>query len=150
MRSEVMKREGIAKYIAFSVFGFAVLVAGLVGAILLPGAKGVMLTLPYVCVGIGAGIFGGNLGTAIRLHLIRKDPKLAKRAEIEAKDERNIAISNKAKAKAYDLVQIVFGVLLLAFALIQVDMYVILTLVAADLFIVFSMIYYLNKYQKEM
>jgi len=44
----------------------------------------------------------------------------------------------------------VFGALMMAFALMQVEMYVTLTFVAAYLFIVFSSIYYLNKFQKEM
>lgn len=81
---------------------------------------------------------------------MKKDPKAAKKIEIEAKDERNVAISNKAKAKAYDLMQIVFGALILVFALMQVDMYVILAFVAAYLSIIFSMVYYFNKFNKEM
>lgn len=76
-------------------------------------------------------------------------PKAAKKIEIEAKDKRNVAISNKAKAKAYDIMQIVFAALILAFALMQVDMYVVLAF-AAYLSIIFSMNYYLNKYHKEM
>ncbi len=66
------------------------------------------------------------------------------------KDERNIAISNKAKAKAYDLMQIVFGLLIIVFALMRVDMYVVLVFIAAYLFIIFSMVYYFNKYCSEM
>jgi len=145
-----MKSEGIAKNIALSAFGFVILIAGLVFVKLLPDPQGIMRTLPYICIGIGAGIFGGNIGTLIKKQLLKKDPKAAREIEIEAKDERNIAISNKAKAKAYDLMQIVFGVLIIAFALMQVDMYVLLTFIAAYLFIIFSMIYYINKYCKEM
>ena len=145
-----MKSEGIAKYIALSAFGFVVLIVGISFATLLPDKQGIMRSLPYICIGIGAGIFGGNLGTSIKKHLLRKDPKTAREIEIEAKDERNLAISNKAKAKAYDLMQIVFGALILGSALMQVDMYTVLAFVAAYLFIMLSMIYYLNKYHKEM
>lgn len=145
-----MKSESIGKNIALSAFGLVILIAGLVFARLQPDAQGIMLTLPYVCVGIGAGTFGGNLGTSIKKHLLTKDPKAAREIEIEANDERNIAISNRAKAKAYDLMQVVFGALIIAYALMRVDMYVVLAFVAAYLFITFSMIYYLNKYNKEM
>ncbi|HHW00997.1 MAG TPA: hypothetical protein GXX36_15795 [Clostridiaceae bacterium] len=145
-----MKSEGMAKNIALSAFGFVILITGFVLAKLLPDTRGIMRTLPYICIGIGAGVFGGNLGTLIKKLILKKDPKAAKEIEIEAKDERNIAINNKAKAKAYDLMQIVFGSLILVFALMQVDMYVVLAFIAAYLFIIFSMIYYLNKYCKEM
>jgi hypothetical protein len=145
-----MKNNGVGKYVAFAAFGFALLIAGLVLAISLPDAQGIMRTLPYICVGIGAGTFGGNLGAAISNHLLKKNPNLAKQKEIDTKDERNIAINNKAKAKAFDLMLMVYSALCLAFALMQVDMYVVLALVAAYLFVVFSMVYYLNKYHKEM
>lgn len=145
-----MKNEGIAKNIVFSALGLSILIAGLVMIKLMSDAQGILLTLPYVCIGIGSGIFGENLGTSIKKHLMKKDPKIARKIEIESKDERNIAINNKAKAKAYDLMQMVFGALIIAFALMQVDMYMVLASVAAYLFIVLSMIYYLNKYHKEM
>lgn len=145
-----MKNEGIAKYIVLSAFGLVILIAGFAFAILQPATQGVMQTLPYICIGVGAGLFGGYLGTSIKKYIMKKDPKAAKKIEIEAKDERNVAISNKAKAKAYDLMQIVFGALILLFALMQVDMYVILAFVAAYLSIIFSMVYYFNKFNKEM
>lgn len=116
----------------------------------LPDAQGIMRTLPYICVGIGAGIFGGNLGTAIKNQLLKKDPNAARQMEIDIKDECNIAISNRAKAKAYDLMLMAYSALILAFALMQVDMYVVLTLIAVYLFVIFSMVFYISKYHKEM
>lgn len=145
-----MKNNSVRKYVALAVFGFVMLIAGLVLVISLPDAQGIMLTLPYICVGVGAGIFGGNLGAAISIHLLKKDPSLSKQKEIDTKDERNIAISNKAKAKAFDLMLMVYSALMLAFALMQVDVYVILAFVAAYLFVIFSMVFYINKYNKEM
>jgi len=145
-----MKSESIVKYIALSVFGLIMLIAGIAFVKLLPDTQGIMRTLPYICIGIGAGLFGGNFGTSIKIYLLKKDPNTAKKVEIEAKDERNVAINNKAKAKAYDLMQIVFAALILALALMQVDMYALLAIVAAYLFVSFSMVYYLNKFNKEM
>jgi len=69
---------------------------------------------------------------------------------IPFKDERNQAISNKAKARVYDLMIYVYAVILVAFALMQVDMYVILSLVTVYLFFIFTNVYYFTKYNKEM
>ena len=69
---------------------------------------------------------------------------------LDKDDERNIAISNRAKAKAYDGMLFVLAALMVSFALMGADMAVVLLLVFAYLFIVGEFIYYLNKYQKEM
>ena len=95
-----------------------------------------MRTLPYICVGVGCGIVGGNTGTAIRNGVLRNNPQAAKTMETEAKDERNIAVRNAAKAKAYDLMVFVFGALMLAFTLMQAGMYIVLALAASYLFVI--------------
>lgn len=145
-----MKTNKIGKYAVFSIIGFLICATGLILVKSMPDAQGIMRTLPYICVGIGTGVFGQNLGTVISGLALRKDPQSAKMIEIETKDERNTAIRNKAKGKAYDLMVMVFGALMLVFALMQVDMSLILAFVVAYLFVVFSGVYYLSKYQKEM
>ena len=145
-----MKQYKVGRYVFLSAIGFVIFGAGLALIKLLPEADGILKTLPYLCVGTGAGIFGGNLGIAIRNKTMLKNPQTAKQIEIEQKDERNQAISNKAKARAYDLMIYVYAAILLAFALIQIDMHVILTLVVVYLFFVFTNVYYLTKYHKEM
>ena len=145
-----MKNNKIGKYVILSIIGFIICVTGLLLVKSMPDAQGIMRTFPYICIGIGTGIFGQNLGTVISSLVLRKDPLSAKRIEIEMKDERNTAIRNKAKAKAYDLMVMVLGALMLVFTLMQVELYVILVFIAAYLFIVFSSIYYLSKFQKEM
>ncbi|MCO1603778.1 hypothetical protein [Desulfosporosinus nitroreducens] len=145
-----MNKSKFDKYAVFSVIGFIIFITGLVLIKSIPDAQGMVRVLPYLCVGIGTGLFGQNLGEILKNAALKKEPQAAKQIEVEANDERNIAISNKAKAKSYDLMLMVFAALMLAFALMQVDMSMILTFVAAYLFIVFSNIYYLNKYQKEM
>lgn len=145
-----MKSEGYAKNVFFSVTGILILTAGILFAVLLPDANGIMQTLPFICMGIGAGVFGGNLGVVIKRRLVKFDPETAAKIEIEANDERNTAIGNKAKAKAYDIMQILLCILIVVFALVKTDMYVVLALVAAYLLVLFSMIFFLNKYSKEM
>lgn len=145
-----MKNKSIERYLVYSLIGFIILAAGAILAKLTRDAQGIMQTLPYIFIGIGAGVFGQNLGTAFNIHAMKKAPQVAKQKEIEEKDERNIAIRNKAKAKAYDLMVMVFGALMMAFALMQVSRVVVLAIVIAYLFVVFSNVYFISKYHKEM
>jgi len=149
-RSKRVKSKNIRFYIIYSLAGLLVLASGVVLNKFTRDTKGIMLTLPYVLIGIGCGIFGYNFGTAMNIYIAKKNPKLAKQMEIEQKDERNICILNKAKAKSYDLMIIVFGALIVTFALIQVDFRVIIGIIATYLFIIFSNIYFTVKWQKEM
>ena len=106
--------------------------------------------LPFVCIGAGCGIFGHGVGDMANRWALRKHPELERQMQIEKDDERNVAISNRAKAKAYDGMLFVLAALMVSFALMGADMAVVLLLVFAYLFIVGEFIYYLNKYQKEM
>jgi hypothetical protein len=139
----------VGKYVACACIGLAIFGAG-VAMLLFAGETGIMKTLPYVLIGIGCGVFGGNTGTAISNSVMRKSPEAARKAEIEARDERNTAIRNRAKAKSYDLMIMVFGALLLALALMNADLYLILGFVAAYLFVIGTNVYYHVKYSKEM
>ncbi|SHI09973.1 hypothetical protein SAMN02745823_02396 [Sporobacter termitidis DSM 10068] len=146
-----MKNRSAGKYFAFAVLGFALLAGGALFAhATRETADGILKTLPYICIGIGSGVFGANLGTAVNILALRKDPRAAKRAEIETNDERNVSIRNRAKARAYDIMVYVFGALTLGFALMETAMYVILAVVAAYLIVIGAHVYYLAKFSKEM
>ena len=145
-----MKQYKIGRYVFLAVVGLIIFAVGLALIKLLPDSDGILKILPYVFVGVGSGIFGSNLGTALKNKSMLKNPQAAKQMEIEQKDERNQAISNKAKARAYDLMIFVYAGILLAFTFMEVGIYVILTLVGVYLFFIFSNVYYLTKYHKEM
>lgn len=145
-----MKQYKVGRYVFLAAIGFIIFVVGLVLIKLVQDADGILKTLPYLCVGLGSGIFGGNMGTALKNKAIFNNPQAARQMEIEEKDERNRAISNKSKARVYDLMIFVYAAILLAFALMQVDIRVTLTLVVIYLFFIFANVYYLNKYNKEM
>lgn len=112
--------------------------------------QGIFKALPYVCVGIGCGIFGHGMGNIISRKAIKNNPGIQKQIKIDRTDERNIAIANRAKAKAFDMMTFVFGALMLSFALMGVDMVAVLLLVFAYLFVQGYGIYYRCKYDKEM
>lgn len=55
--------------------------------------------------GIGAGGIGLALSNLLMLSWYDKHPKKLRLSEIEAQDERNEIIRNKAKAKVSDIIQ---------------------------------------------
>lgn len=112
--------------------------------------EGIMRALPYVCVGVGCGIFGHGMGNIISHRAMKNSPDIQRKLEIEKNDERNVAIGNRAKAKAYDIMVVVFGALMLSFALMGIDMIAVLLLVFAYLFVILYGVYYRVKYDREM
>lgn len=112
--------------------------------------QGIMQVLPYVCIGLGCGAFGHGLGDIVSHKVMKNNPQLQKEMEIARKDERNIAISNQAKAKAYDIMVYAFGALMVSFGLMGVDLAAVLLLVFTYLLVVGSSVYFLNKYNHEM
>ena len=109
-----------------------------------------MLALPYVCMGVGCGVFGSGMGNIISARAMTNHPELQKQLEISQKDERNIAIARRAKAKAYDMMIYVFAALMLTFALMNISLTATLLLVFAYLLVAFCGVYYRCKYEKEM
>lgn len=70
--------------------------------------------------------------------------------DIAINDERNIAIANRAKGKAFDRMTFVFGALMVSFALMGVDMIAVLLLVFAYLLVHGYAIYYRFRLEQEM
>lgn len=110
----------------------------------------VMKTLPYLCLGLGCGLFGYGFGEIISKKAIESDPKLAKQIEIDTKDERNVMIGNMAKAKGFDMMLYVYSALLLTFALMGITFTVIIPMVVAYLFVIGYSIYHRSKIEKSL
>ena len=132
------------------IIGIILLIGGLVLIKLIDTSQGIFIALPYISIGVGCGIFGHGMGNLINSRIMSNRPDIKKQMEIEQKDERNIAIQSQAKAKAYDLMIFVFGALMIALALMNVDMMVILMLVSCYLFVIVYSVYCRVKYEKEM
>ena len=133
-----------------TIMGLALLAAGLYFIKTIEDPEGMLRALPYICVGLGCGVFGHGMGEIISQRAIKNSPATAKQIEIDKKDERNVAITNRAKAKAYDMMVFVLGALMLAFALMGIDMVAVLLFVFVYLFVQGYAIYYRCKYDKEM
>ena len=135
-----------AKYWIISLLGLAAVVAGF---ILVRMGAGIA-PLPYVLLGVGCGAFGWGTGELLKRRAVEGDPEIEKRLRIEQQDERNRTIADRAKARAYDAALYIFSALMLCFALMQVELAVILLLVGAYLLVVGVSIYYYVKYNHEL
>ena len=142
-------KSRITKYTTV-VFGLVLVAVGLYLIKTSGDPQGMMRALPYVCIGIGCGLFGHGMGNMISERAIYGDPELQKKLDIEKNDERNLAIANNAKGKAFDMMTFVFGALMVSFALMGVDMIAVLLLVFAYLFVHGFEIYYRLKFDREM
>jgi len=143
-----MKKNGLDYLIV--VIGLLLLGFGLFLVKTLSAPVGIMRAIPYISIGIGCGAFGHGIGKIISQKAIRTSLKIQMQLEIDKNDERNVAILNRAKAKVYDMMIFVFGVLMLVFALMGIDLIAVLLLVFSYLFVMSSGIYYRWKYEREM
>jgi len=143
-----MKKHGLQT--ALGILGLVLLAVGLYLAKTIADPQGIMRALPYVFIGIGCGLFGQGVAGVIERYVYKKHPDMQKQKEIEVNDERNREISTRAKAKGYDTMVFVFGALMVSFALMNVDVAVVLLMVFAYLFVVGSHIYYRVKFEKEL
>ena len=143
-----MNKKLINYFIA--IIGVILLACGLILIKLIHTPEGILTTLPYICVGIGCGMFGHGTGNIINSRIMYNNPNFKKQMEIEQKDERNIVIQNSAKAKAYDMMIFIFAALMISLALMNVDMRVILMLVVSYLFVVGYSVYCRIKFDKKM
>jgi hypothetical protein len=110
---------------------------------------GNVIALPYILIGLGCGMFGHGVGNIVEVLVKRKYPELRKMDEINAKDERNIMVSSRAKSKAFDMMGYVYAALLLAFALMGTSFTVLIPMVVVYLFVNGYSIYWRVRFEKE-
>ncbi|MBW9153550.1 hypothetical protein KTC97_20735 (plasmid) [Clostridium estertheticum] len=65
-------------------------------------------------------------------------------------DERDISLENKAKAKAFDVMEITFGILIIIYVLLKANLLTIALAVVAYLIILAVNMASFSKYHKEM
>jgi len=107
-------------------------------------------TISGMCLGIGAGLFGVSIGKLFMSQYYKKHPKSKKQQEIELRDERTVAIRNRAKAKSYDIALIVLMIAPLILIVNSSPLYLIFTVIAFYLLLFGMQIFYTVKYNKEM
>ena len=107
-------------------------------------------SLSGLLLGTGAGVIGASITRLYFIRLEKKNPDVMKQNEIELKDERNILIRQKAKAKSADIIQ--WLIMLIAYLTILVNAPLWITLLTVGIFVLYNIIqiYYINKFNKEM
>ncbi len=103
-----------------------------------------------VMLGIGAGLIGMSISNLAVLRQMEKKPELAKQADIESKDERNVMINAKAKAASADITR--WFTIALAFVMVLFDAPLWTTLCVIGVFLVYHILtfIFMARYQKEM
>ncbi|WP_137665375.1 hypothetical protein [Enterococcus hulanensis] len=138
------------KELLIAILGLILVLIGFYLIKAIDDPQNIMRTLPYLCIGLGCGLFGNGFGEYVSKKSIENNPKLVKQIEIDTKDERNVMIGNMAKAKGFDMMLYVYSALLLTFALMEVSFNVLIPLVVAYLFIVGYSIYHRSKIEKAL
>lgn len=100
--------------------------------------------------GIGAGMVGLSISELFMIYWYNKHPQEMKQAEIEAQDERNEIIRNKAKAKCSDIIQ--WAVMAAAWVTIFAGCPLWITLLLVGIFLLKNILelIIMNKYNNEM
>ena len=95
-------------------------------------------------------VFGACIVKLYFINFEKKNPDIVKENEIEFKDERNVLILQRAKAKSADIMQ--WLTMLIAYLTILVNAPLWITLVIVGIFVLYNIIqiYYMNKLNKEM
>lgn len=145
-----LKSKSVTRYIFGTVVGFLILATGAVAAKMMRETGGMVGALPYIFIGIGAGIFGNSSSNLIKILTLKNSPEVVESIEIEQNDERNVMILDKARAQSYQLAMFVYGALMLAFGLMKVDISIVLTMVIAYLFVTCSSVYFKYRLEKYM
>ena len=103
-----------------------------------------------ILLGTGAGVLGANIAKLYFINLEKKNPDIVKENEIELKDERNILIRQRAKAKSADITQ--WLIMIIAYLEIFVNAPLWIILLTVGIFVLYNIIqiYYINKFNKEM
>lgn len=104
----------------------------------------------YSIFGGGFGLLGDGIGRLNAARLEKKDPERMRLINIEKNDERNIAIDEKARAKAYTLSIYLFSAVLVILAIMRVELKALLIILCADLIVMIYSLYIRLKLYKEM
>ncbi|WNY23031.1 hypothetical protein MmiHf6_03270 [Methanimicrococcus hongohii] len=107
--------------------------------------------VPWVMIFCGIILIVIGVTELLTSRLKADSPEEIKQIEIEKKDERNIAIGNAAKARAYELMSVLFAFVLIALALLDyINTRAFFILVTLFFVCQIYFVYRLWKYEKEM
>lgn len=133
-----------------SFIGIVLIVLGLFFYKSISDLEGVLEILTYILLIFGIGIFGHGMGNILMKYAIKDNPKIEKESLVALEDERNVKISQLAKAKAFDMTVYLFGAVILLLIFLKVEERAIIILAISYVFINIYSIYNREKIEKEM
>lgn len=133
------------------IVGFILFIAGFTLMMVLKGSKEYVLkVLPFLFIGSGSGVLGISLGEIKKVNKIKNNDKKYIVQEIERNDERNKIIVMKAKAKAFDVMIIVYSIIMMILVLMSVNIKIIVLMICGQFVGIISSAYFSSKYSKEI
>ena len=144
-----MEKRGRTAFVLL-IIGVILVIVSTIALFYLSNAQYSYTVVSYVVFGIGFGLVGDALGRLNSMRLEKKDPERMKIIRVERNDERNIAIDEKARAKAFSFMTYLYAVVLVVLAVMRVDLKSLLIMVAAYLLVVMYSLFVKFKLYKEM
>ena len=102
--------------------------------------------IQYILISLGCGLFGQGASDILSKKAMKNHPDILKQQEIVQKDERNLAIRDKCKSKAYDMMTLSMGILIVSYALMDTNFEILISFVVVYLFI-YSFLRYIFEIQ---
>ena len=140
-----MRKNPFKWYMISSVCGALMLITGILLAILTDVG-----VVSYVLIGVGVGSFTGGFGGLISSQMMKKDAAFARKVNIEMTDERNIMVELKAKAGAHDFISWALWPIVILFAALQFDLWVVLLLIGLQVARMVVLFYLMSKHRRTM
>lgn len=139
-----MKKNRVVSQTVLLLLGMIMLAAGL------KGIGGMTKMAAGLCTGMGGGLIGLSIANLFIGAYYRRHPEAQKQSDIEAQDERNVALTDKAKAKAFDLNNKVLMLVPFLLILANSPLWITLSAVGVYLFGFGAQIYFTMRLSREM
>lgn len=136
--------SSVSRNVAGLALGIVLVVVGL----FLPGS--VPKAVAGLCLGIGSGLAGMSAANLYMASYYRNHPALQKQATIDAHDERTIVITDKAKARAFDITRHILIAVAFVYILTNAPLWMTLLIVAVYVSGTGIEFYHMAKYNNEM
>ena len=134
----------------FIIIGLLLIIGSIIALYFFRDKKSAYTVISFTVFGGGFGLLGDGIGRLNAARLEKKDPERMKLFNIEKHDERNIAIDEKARAKAFTLSQYLFSAMLVVLAIMRVELKALLIVLCVDLIVLVYSMYIRLKLYKEM
>lgn len=139
-----MKNNKATRNIIFIILGVIILAVGIFAR------SDDLRSVAGFCIGIGLAVITMNVLNLILNLYYKKHPAIKKQSDIELKDERTVAITNKAKAKAFDIMIRILFIIPFLMILINLPIWMMLATIAIYTFGLSVQMYLTLRYYKEM